>query len=222
MRSGPPQGFPRRVPLMLKMMDPTVPRKPPDKAVYEQRPDRHLLRRDFHNRSHYRAAVLAAAILPPSSKPSCAIFRRQRGILDQLSTWGPQPRCENREHWRESRETSWRHRNLARIARTAFEVEVLSSGQSAAPDTLKLSCAHAIPELAEPEPSWHSIHSESACRLHGGVFICGHDGIACRSAGRTPQSNHPTFTLHHAAIYGIAPTEISTDSELWVRASHRL
>jgi hypothetical protein len=32
-RSGLPQGFPRWVPLMLEMMDPTVSRKPPDDAV---------------------------------------------------------------------------------------------------------------------------------------------------------------------------------------------
>ena len=80
------------------------------------------------------------------------------------------------------------------------EVEGSSLSQSAAPDTLKSSCAHVIPELAEPKAGWHPIHSKSACRLHEGVLICGHGGIACCSAGGTPQGNHPTFTRHHAAI----------------------
>jgi len=82
----------------------------------------------------------------------------------------------------------------------ANQVEGSSLRQSAAPDTLKSSCAHVIPELAEPKAGWHPIHSKSACRLHEGVLICGHGGIACCSAAWTPQGNHPTLTLHHAAI----------------------
>jgi len=82
----------------------------------------------------------------------------------------------------------------------ANEVEGSSLSQSAAPDTLKSSCAHVIPELAEPKAGWHPIHSKSTCRLHEGVLICRHGGITCCSAAWTPQGNHPTFTLHHAAI----------------------
>jgi len=82
----------------------------------------------------------------------------------------------------------------------ANEVEGSSLRQSAAPDTLKSSCAHVIPELAEPKAGWHLSHSKSTCRLHEGVLICGHGGIACCSAAWTPQGNHPTLTLHHAAI----------------------
>ncbi len=37
MRSGHPQAFPRWVPLMLEMMDPSVSRKPPNQAVYRPR-----------------------------------------------------------------------------------------------------------------------------------------------------------------------------------------
>jgi hypothetical protein len=37
-RSGHPQAFPRWVPLMLEMMDPTVSRKPPGDAVRRPRP----------------------------------------------------------------------------------------------------------------------------------------------------------------------------------------
>ena len=82
----------------------------------------------------------------------------------------------------------------------ANEVEGSSLSQSAAPDTLKSSCAHVIPELAEPKAGWHPIHSKSTCRLHEGVLICRHGGITCCSAAWTPQGNHPTLTLHHAAI----------------------
>ena len=80
------------------------------------------------------------------------------------------------------------------------EVEGSSLSRSAAPDTLKSSCAHVIPELTEPKTGWHPIHSKSTCRLHERVLICGHGGIACCSAGGTPQGYHPTFTLHHAGI----------------------
>ena len=38
-RHGHPQEFPRWVPLMLEMMDPSVSRKPPDKALLRPRPD---------------------------------------------------------------------------------------------------------------------------------------------------------------------------------------
>ena len=37
-RQGHPQAFPRWVPLMLEMMNPTVSRKPPDAAVRRPRP----------------------------------------------------------------------------------------------------------------------------------------------------------------------------------------
>ena len=37
-RHGHPEEFPRWVPLMLEMMDPSVSRKPPDKALLRQRP----------------------------------------------------------------------------------------------------------------------------------------------------------------------------------------
>jgi hypothetical protein len=38
MRHGYPQAFPRWVPLMLEMMDPSVSRKPPDKTLLRLRP----------------------------------------------------------------------------------------------------------------------------------------------------------------------------------------
>jgi len=43
---------------------------------------------------------------------------------------------------------------------------------------------------------------ESACRPHGAMIICGHDGFACRPARRTPQVNgHTSPPIWNSALW---------------------